>query len=157
MSTSIKNQVINNQPPDILMINLNYSRSLSGCTYVLITCKQQQRSTDKMKIRSLLAVCPTNYCDNVDDGKHEWLPLVEVLFATSASSPVSTTSQKLGLDFRRNCQRQLSIWNCRCVGDEDNNLIFKFQFCPPMKPGSILTSSCNFFFSRIRCTQYSFF
>ena len=65
-----------------------------------------------MKIRPLLAVCPTHYCDNVDDGKHEWLPLVEVLFATSASSPVSSTSQKLGLDFRRNCQRQLSIWNC---------------------------------------------
>ena len=97
-----------------------------------------------MKIRPLLAVCPTHYCDNVDDGKHEWLPLVEVLFATSASSPVSTTSQKLGLDFRRFCQRLLSIWNCHCVGDEDNNLIFKFQFCPPMKPGSILTSSCNF-------------
>ena len=51
-----------------------------------------------MKIRPLLAVCPTHYCDNVDDGKHEWLPLVEVLFATSASFPVSSTSQKLGLD-----------------------------------------------------------
>ena len=54
MSTSIKNQVITNQPPDILMISLNYSRSLSGCTDVLITCKHQKRSTDTNENTTLI-------------------------------------------------------------------------------------------------------
>ena len=50
---------------------------------------------------------------------------------------------KIGIGFQKKLSTTTQHLELHCVGDEDNNLLFKFQFCPPMKPGSILTSSCN--------------